>query len=52
MDSFQPLCISAVNLPAEWRPAGSGRTILIFAAACAISVVGSISLLVAAVLIH
>jgi hypothetical protein len=52
MNSFQPLCVSAVNIPAEWHPARSGKTILIFAVACAISVIGSISLLTAAVLIH
>jgi hypothetical protein len=52
MDSFQPLCVSAVNIPAEWHPARSGKTVLIFAVACAISFIGSISLLTAAVLIH
>jgi hypothetical protein len=52
MNSFQPLCVSAVNIPVQWHPARSHTTILIFAVACAISVIGSISLLTAAVLIH
>jgi len=47
-----PLSISPEGIPLEGRPSGSARVVLAFVAASAISLIGSASLLAAAVLIH